>query len=276
MRLHRRLGPPDPHQERGRPQVAQGVQRHRERRLEEPDQEAGRGRPRDLRRGPRDLQLRVALDQLVAVHDRGQVALVGDVEEHGQAAVDEADGVELPDRQGVERERDGDRGDRGGAADVGHDHDRASPQAVHPHAGREAEQDERQELDRRQQPELERADLERRRGDQRQRQLGDGAAEDGDRLGRPELEEVGVAQEAATRRRHGDRVYGDRQPMRDATSVAGGTEGPPGRRADRPVPRRTAAPRRLRPCSIETCSSKACPTSPRAGASTSSSAWRVP
>ena len=33
---------------------------------------------------PRDLQLRVALDQLVAIDERRQVGLVGDVEEDGQ------------------------------------------------------------------------------------------------------------------------------------------------------------------------------------------------
>ena len=113
--------------------------------------------------------------------------------------------------------------------------------------GRQAEQDERQELDRREQPELERGDLERGRGDDRQGQLRDRAAEDADGLGGPQLEEVGVAEEASGRLLHARRSLpadpGWRDP--DATSLTprGGLAGDPCGNAA-PRPRRPRARRR--------------------------------
>ena len=59
----------------------------------------GKARTEPLRGRPRELELRVAVDELVALDERRQVALVGDVEEDREAAVREDDDVELPDRQ---------------------------------------------------------------------------------------------------------------------------------------------------------------------------------
>ena len=59
--------------------------------------------------------------------------------------------VRASNAEGDRDRRDGDR-----AAEVADDQDRAPAEAVDPDAGRQAEQDERQELDRRQQAELER------------------------------------------------------------------------------------------------------------------------
>ena len=70
------------------------------------------GWPITLGRRHRCLELRVGVDQLVAFDDRWQVGLVGDVEEDGHDAVDEADDVELPDRQRAERVGDRDRRQR--------------------------------------------------------------------------------------------------------------------------------------------------------------------
>ena len=114
----RRFRTPDPCQEQGRHEVAERVDDHRERRPEEADQDPRHARPQDLRRAARDLQLRVAVDELVALDDARQVALVGHVEEHGQDAGDEADDVQLPDRQGIEVERHRDRRDRHRPAEV--------------------------------------------------------------------------------------------------------------------------------------------------------------
>ena len=158
--------------------------------------------PQDLRGGPRDLQLGVAVDQLVPLHHGRQVALVGDVEEHGEAPGHEADDVQLPDRQGIEVERDRDGYDGRRPAEVADDQDRTSPEPVHPHARGQAEQDERQELDGGEQAELERGDLQEGRRDQGQRELRDRGPEDRDGLRGPQLEEVGMAQQAATRAWH--------------------------------------------------------------------------
>ena len=211
--LHRRLRAPDPEHEHRRHEVADRVDHHRERRLQHPDQEARDARAQDLGRGLGDLELGVALDELVALHDRRQVALPRDVEEHREAAVGEADDVQLPDGQGVEVERDRDGRDRDRPAEVADDQDRPPAQPVDPDPRRQAEQDERQELDRRQEAELERRDVEDRRRDQRQGELRDRRAEDRDGLCRPELQEVGVAKEAAARATHGRRVYGVSDPQ---------------------------------------------------------------
>jgi hypothetical protein len=126
VHLRRRLRPADPEHEDGRHDEAERVEEDRERRADEADQDARQPWPGDLRRGARDLELRVALDELVALDERRQVALVGDVEEDGQAAGDEADDVQLPDRQCVEGECDRDRDEGGGAAKVADDEDRPS------------------------------------------------------------------------------------------------------------------------------------------------------
>ena len=81
--------------------------------------------------------------------------------------------------------------------DVADDEDRATAQPVDPHAGRQAEQDERQELDRRRAARPRTAStFEHGRRDQREREQADLRPELADRLGRPQLQEVGVAEEA--------------------------------------------------------------------------------
>jgi hypothetical protein len=104
---------------------------------------------------PGELELRVAIDELVALDDRGQVALVGDVEEDRETAVDEDDGVELPDREHIQGKGDRDRQEADCAAQVAPDEDRAASKPVDPDAGRQAENHDRQEFDGREEPELE-------------------------------------------------------------------------------------------------------------------------
>ena len=103
--------------------------------------------------------------------------------------------VQLPDRERVELVGDRDRDQRDGSTEVADDQDRAAVEPIHPDAGRQAEQDERQELDRADEAELERRDLQEERGDQRDGQRADLRAELADRLAGPELQEVGMAQE---------------------------------------------------------------------------------
>ena len=71
------------------------------------------GRPGGLRDRAADLQLGVALQDLVALHEAGQVGLIGHVEEDGQDAVDEADDVQLLDASGRPARRR--RGSRAGS-----------------------------------------------------------------------------------------------------------------------------------------------------------------
>ena len=64
-----------------------------------PDEAARQAGPHDLGGRAADLQLGVALHDLVALHEGRQVGLVGDVEEDRGDAGDEADHVQLLDRQ---------------------------------------------------------------------------------------------------------------------------------------------------------------------------------
>src|SRR5579884_2667964 len=87
-------------------------------------------------------------------------------------------------------------------ARVADDQDVAAPQPVDPHAGRQREEDERQEPHHAEQRELERARVQVESGEQWDRQSGDHRAELADRLARPELDEVAVRPKAAGRPTH--------------------------------------------------------------------------
>ena len=67
--------------------------------------------------------------------------------------------------------------------------------AIEPHAGRQREQQVRQEPDRGQRPHLGRIGAEGQDGDQRQPELGDLVAEDRDRLAEPQPPEIGCVEE---------------------------------------------------------------------------------
>ena len=141
-------------EERGS-KVAQRVEGDRERRADELDEEAGDGRPGDRRGRARELELRVALDQLVALDDARQVRLVGDVEEDLERARQEGDNVDLDEREPVAEEGDRDGCQERRARDVGTDEDRPAPHPIDPHARRQREEDPRQEADDAEDAELE-------------------------------------------------------------------------------------------------------------------------
>jgi hypothetical protein len=185
------------HPDEGRGQgEAERVREHRHRRRDQVDQHAGQAGSGDLRAGPADLQLGVALEQLVGLHQRRQVGLVGDVEEDGEHAGDEADRVQLADGEGVELVGDRDRQQRGRAPQVAGDQHRPAAQPVHPDARRQADEHEGGELDGAEQADLERRGVEDGDRHQRQRQQGHLAAELADGLGGPQLHEVAVAPQA--------------------------------------------------------------------------------
>ena len=72
-----------------------------------------------------DLELRVPLDDLVAVDERREVRHVRDVEEDLEDPDEEADDEELPEGQRVGDVRDGDREEKRGAPEVPDDQDRS-------------------------------------------------------------------------------------------------------------------------------------------------------
>ena len=131
--------------------------------------------------------------------ERREVRHVGDVEEDRADPDEESDDEELPQREHVREVRDRDRGEEHGAAEVAVDEDRSPREPVDPDPGRQREEDERQELDRPERRDLERARVQDEDRDERERELRDLRPEVADRLGRPELQEVGVPPEAAGR-----------------------------------------------------------------------------
>ena len=108
----------DPGHEAGRGKEADGVRDDGERRADDPDEPTAEGRAGGLGDGPADLQLGVALQDLVALQEARQVAHVGHVEEDGQHPVHEADHVQLLDGQDAQLPGDGDRAQAEGASDV--------------------------------------------------------------------------------------------------------------------------------------------------------------
>ena len=195
-----RLALADPEDEPAGRDEAERVEQDRERRAEQADQSAAERLAEDLGGRAADLELRVALDQVVRLEDRRQERLVGDVEEDGQGAVDEADDEQLPDRQHPELVGDRDRQERDRSAEVAEDEDQAPRQAIDPRAGREREQQERQELDRPQQGDLVRRRIQQEDGDDRDRDEADLRPEQRDRRRRPQLAVVG---RSASRLRRG-------------------------------------------------------------------------
>ena len=164
-------------------------------RFEQTDQDACYPRPACLRGGTADLELGVAVDDLPALDERGQVRLVGDVEEHRRDPDEKADAVELPDRQRVEEVGDRDRCEQPGTRKIAGDQDRSPWQAVDPDARGQAHEQEREELDRCQRSDLERACVEHVDRGERQRQLADLRPELTDGLRRPELQKIGLPPE---------------------------------------------------------------------------------
>jgi len=147
-------------------------------------------------RGAADLELRVPFDDLVAIDERREVRLIGDVEEDLEDPDQEADDEELLEGQRIRDVRDRDRDEQRSAPEVADDQDRSPGQTVDPDTGGQGEQDERQELDRRERRDLERARIEHENRDEREREPPDLRADLADRLGRPQLQEVAVSPEA--------------------------------------------------------------------------------
>ena len=139
-----------------------------------------------------ELQLRVPVDEVLPLDERGQIRLVGDVEEDGEDADRELEHEQVPDLEDAGNPEDRDQREQAGACGVADDQDRPAAEAVDPDAGRQREEDERQEAEHAEQRERERARVQAERGEPRDRELRDLGAELADRLARPEPDEVGV------------------------------------------------------------------------------------
>ena len=138
---------PDGEQRRHREDVAHGIGAHRHRRTEHADQATAERRTAQLRAGPSQLELGIAIDQLIAPDEGGQIRLIRDIEEDGQHAADEGDDVELGEGEVAQCTDDRDRSYGQGAPDVGdHQDGPAAADSVDPDACRQPDDDERCEL----------------------------------------------------------------------------------------------------------------------------------
>ena len=120
-----------------------------------------------------------------------------DVEEDRGDADEEPDRVHVCERQGVERVGDRKRDEQHSPGEIADDEDRLPLHPVDPDAGRDREQDERQELDHDERGDRERARIEQEHRHERQRQPRELGAEDADRLRGPEVAKVSVPPEPA-------------------------------------------------------------------------------
>jgi hypothetical protein len=126
----------DAGEEPGRAEEADGVDQDRERGRDRADEDACEARPGDERARSADLELRVAVHELVLPDERRKVGLVCHVEEDRPNPDAEGDDVELPDREGVDRVSDRDGYEQEPAPDVSGDEDGPAPKAVDPDARR--------------------------------------------------------------------------------------------------------------------------------------------
>ena len=196
----------NPAEEAGRGEEADRVDEDRDRRRDEADEDAREPWPDDLGGGSADLEARVALREALAWHELRQERLVADVEEHRQRPGEEADDVQLPHLEDAGEVRGGDGGQDERPADVGGDEDPPPRQTVDPDAGRQREQQERQEVDRGQHADLERARAEREDRHERHREERDLGSELADRLGQPQALEPGLAKQPGPRDERRDRA----------------------------------------------------------------------
>ena len=194
--LDRRLLRAHPAEEDRRNQERDGVPQQSGRRAEHRDQDAAERRPRHRGEGPAPVDERVSLDVPVAARERDEQRRVRQVEEHGQRAREEGDGVELRQREDVERVGERDRSDERRPPEVARDHHAAAARhPVEPDTCREREEQVREERRRGEQAHLSGAGVEHEHGDERQREEGDLVAQERHRGREPEVAETALPKE---------------------------------------------------------------------------------
>ena len=175
-----------------RQQEAQGVDHDRGRRADRADESASEARSRDLSERLARADLAVRVHELVRFDEHGHVALVGDVEEHGEDTGAQRHDEELRQREDIERVSQGDRAEEHHPPDVAPDQHRSAAPSIDPGAGRKGDDEECGMRARRQGSGLERRRVERDDREERDGQGGDGAADLADGETRPQQDEVAI------------------------------------------------------------------------------------
>ena len=133
--------------------------------------------PVDLRGRAADLELRVAVDDLVAIDERREVGLYATSKNTWQMPTRKPTDVELPRASEHPRVGDRDRREERCAREVADDEDRPPTETVDPDARRQGEDDEREEVERAEDSDLERARVEHDDRDEAEREVVDLRAE---------------------------------------------------------------------------------------------------
>ena len=226
-------------------QEAQRVQRHRCHRADDLSDQTGQTGPDEVARRLGGVQPGVGLGHLLGTQQRGQVDLVGGLEEHpGQPGAERHD-QQVADGEQSEQGRHRHAREQRGAGQVGGDHHGPAADAVDPRSDRQAGEQPRQPRGRGEHRHLERGRVEHRDRHQRQRHDCHVAAHGADRVGGPEQPEVAVPEQTAARRGGAlGRARGGGHHGRPGKAFAAGagtlwavTDGPGRRgRTRRPVP----------------------------------------
>lgn len=183
--------------ERGK-QVRHRVHGQRDRRGEHADEEAGQRGAGDARERGAGLDLAVGFRQMPGLDELRNVGQRPHVERHGQDADSDGHGVEQAHGQHAGHRRERHQADEDRAAEGADDQHRAAAPAVEPHSGEDGQDDHRQEAECEQHTDLEGTRAQREDRYQRHRELGDLGADQRDALTRPQLDEVGVGEDAVT------------------------------------------------------------------------------
>jgi hypothetical protein len=169
---------------------ADDVGRHRQGRAEDLGEQAAGARARHEADGLAELEAAVGGNELVLPDQGGEVGEGGGVEQHGEDADAQGDGVHELDPQHPEERGQRDRADDRAAAEVGPHHERPAPAPVGPHAGRQCEQQRRQVARRLEDAHLRGRGVEGDHGREGQRDERQLPAQQGRAEARPELLEV--------------------------------------------------------------------------------------
>ncbi len=165
---------------------------------DERDQGSGERRTGHLRHRHARIELAVGVSDLCSADQRRKDRGIGRIEEDtlhpGQQGYDD----QQFDAEPVERRGCRDHQQRHCPPDICSDHDRASPQPIHPCAGDEADEQEGEPTGRGQQTHLEGRRIEREGGEKWNRHGRNLRTELGDCLGTPEIHEVAVGPKTGT------------------------------------------------------------------------------
>ena len=171
------------------------IDQDRERGAHHLDQRAREPRAADLGERRARRELAVAVDDAIDADQRRDVGGIGRIEQRAQAPLQEDDDIELLHPQDTRGVRDRDREQEQRPQRVRADQERPAPEPVDPGPREQPDEEDGQAAGDHQERHVRRAGAEDEQRHERDRRAGHDRAQLGDRLTRPQLQEVGVSPE---------------------------------------------------------------------------------